>query len=115
MMFDWRFAAQILPALLKAFVVTVETTILGMILAAAFGLLWSVLRRASNCVVSRSVTWWVEFVRSTPLLVQIYFLFYVLPDFGLTWSPFFTGTVALGLHYSAYTAEVYRAGIDSVS
>ena len=60
------------------------------------------------------MTWWVEFVRSTPLLIQIYFLFYVLPNFGLTWSPFVTGALALGLHYSAYTAEVYGAGIDNV-
>jgi polar amino acid transport system permease protein len=113
-MFDWKFAAEILPPLLRAFVVTVETTLLGMSLAVVFGLVWSILRRASNRAVSWAVTWWVEFVRSTPLLVQIYFLFYVLPDFGLTWSPFLTGTLALGLHYSAYTAEVYRAGIDNV-
>jgi polar amino acid transport system permease protein len=115
MMFDWKFAADILPALLRAFVVTVETTLLGMILAIVFGLVWSVMRRVSNRAVSWSVASWIEFVRTTPLLVQIYFLFYVLPDFGLTLSPLFTGTLALGLHYSAYTAEVYRAGIDNVS
>jgi polar amino acid transport system permease protein len=56
----------------------------------------------------------VEFIRSTPLLVQIYFLFFVLPDFGIRLSPLTTGVLALGLHYSAYTAEVYRAGIEGV-
>ena len=113
-MFDWKFALDILPDLLRAFVVTVEATLLGMSIAVVVGLLWSILRRSQNRALSWAVTWWVEFVRSTPLLIQIYFLFYVLPDFGLTWSPFVTGALALGLHYSAYTAEVYRAGIENV-
>jgi polar amino acid transport system permease protein len=56
----------------------------------------------------------VEFLRSTPLLIQIYFLFYVMPQFGVTLSPLITGVLALGVHYSAYMSEVYRAGIDSV-
>ena len=113
-MFDWTFALDILPNLLRAFVVTVEATLLGMGIAVVVGLLWALLRRSQNRALSWSVTWWVEFVRSTPLLIQVYFLFYVLPDFGLTLSPFITGALALGLHYSAYTAEVYRAGIDNV-
>ena len=113
-MFDWKFALDILPNLLRAFVVTVEATLLGMGIAVVVGLLWALLRRSQNRALSWSVTWWVEFVRSTPLLIQIYFLFYVLPNFGLTWSPFVTGALALGLHYSAYTAEVYRAGMDNV-
>ncbi len=113
-MFDWKFALDILPNLLRAFVVTVEATLLGMGIAVVVGLLWALLRRSQNRALSWSVTWWVEFVRSTPLLIQIYFLFYVLPNFGLTWSPFVTGALALGLHYSAYMAEVYGAGIDNV-
>jgi polar amino acid transport system permease protein len=56
----------------------------------------------------------VEFIRSTPLLVQLYFLFFVLPDTGIRLSALTTGVLALGLHYSAYTAEVYRAGIEGV-
>jgi polar amino acid transport system permease protein len=53
-------------------------------------------------------------VRSTPLLVQIYFLFYVLPEAGLRLSPLAAGVAALGIHYAAYCSEVYRAGIESV-
>jgi len=56
----------------------------------------------------------IEFVRSTPLLVQMYFLFYVLPQSGVQMSPLATGILALGVHYAAYCAEVYRAGIESV-
>jgi len=60
------------------------------------------------------VRWSVEFVRTTPLLVQIFFLFYVLPRVGIVLSPAVTGVLALGVHYSTYTSEVYRAGIDAV-
>src|SRR5690606_22515849 len=48
------------------------------------------------------------------LLVQLYFLFYVLPDIGILLSPLVAGVIGLGLHYGTYTAEVYRAGIDNV-
>ncbi len=56
----------------------------------------------------------VEFVRSTPLLVQVYFLFFVLPTFGVVLPALTVGVLALGLHYATYTSEVYRAGIDAV-
>ncbi|MEW7978892.1 MAG: ABC transporter permease subunit [Candidatus Sedimenticola endophacoides] len=113
-MWDWDFTFQILPDLLRAFLVTVQATILGMSLALVLGLAWAILRRARQRIVSMPIYWMVEFIRSTPLLVQIYFLFFVFPDFGIRLSPLTTGVVALGLHYSAYTAEVYRAGIEGV-
>ena len=114
MSFDWNLVLEILPALLSAFLVTVQASLLGMVVALLLGLVWALLRRSKNRLVAWSATWTVEFIRSTPLLVQVYFLFYVLPSYGLTWSPLVTGVIALGLHYSAYTAEVYRAGIDSL-
>jgi polar amino acid transport system permease protein len=55
-----------------------------------------------------------EFIRGTPLLVQLYFIFYVLPDFGVLLPPLWAGVIGLGLHYGTYAAEVYRAGIDNV-
>jgi polar amino acid transport system permease protein len=112
--FDWRFAWEILPELLRALVVTLQATGLGMALALALGLVWAVLRRSRRRLVALPATGLVEFVRSTPLLVQIYFLFYVAPSLGLSASPLVSGVFALGLHYSAYTAEVYRAGIEGV-
>ncbi len=113
-MFDWKLAMDMLPALLKAFVVTLQATLCGMGLAIVLGLPWAVLRRSRRPQISWPTAWFVEFVRSTPLLVQVYFLFFVLPDFGITLSPFLTGVLALGLHYSAYLSEVYRAGIAGV-
>jgi polar amino acid transport system permease protein len=114
MMFDWAFAWEIMPDLLRALRITAAATFLGMLLASVLGLVWAMLRRSPVRAVSRTVAWVVEFIRSTPILVQIYFLFYMLPETGFSLSPMTTGIIALGLHYSSYLAEVYRAGIESV-
>lgn len=111
---DWDYALEILPPLLKALVVTVEATVLGFLLALVVGLLLAVLRRAPLRLVRWPVGFFVEFVRSTPLLVQLYFLYFVLPDYGISLPALVVGVVGLGLHYSAYTAEVYRSGLDGV-
>ncbi|MGH3978184.1 MAG: ectoine/hydroxyectoine ABC transporter permease subunit EhuD, partial [Pseudonocardiaceae bacterium] len=69
----------------------------------------------SGIPVLSQLTWaFIEFVRSTPLLVQIYFVYNVLPQFGVTLGSLTAGVIALGVHYATYTAEVYRAGIDGV-
>jgi polar amino acid transport system permease protein len=78
------------------------------------GLLWALRPSRPAAAGARPASIIVEFIRSTPLIVQIYFLFYVLPIYGVSAGPFLTGVLALGLHYSAYMAEVYRAGIDGV-
>jgi polar amino acid transport system permease protein len=113
-MWDWDFALEILPDLLRAFWVTLQVTVAGMSLALVLGLVWAIVRRARQRIIAVPTFWAVEFIRSTPLLVQIYFLFFVLPDAGIRLSPLTTGVLALGLHYSAYTCEVYRAGIEGV-
>ncbi len=112
--FDWSYALEILPALGAALIVTIQATVLGMLVAVTLGLALALLRRARLRLVSWPAAFVIEFVRSTPLLVQMYFLFYVLPLTGLRMSPLATGVLALGLHYAAYCAEVYRAGIEAV-
>ena len=84
-----------------------------MLVAVTLGLALALLRRSRLRLVSWPAAFVIEFVRSTPLLVQMYFLFYVLPLTGLRMSPLATGVLALG-HYAAYCAEVYRAGIEAV-
>jgi polar amino acid transport system permease protein len=114
MTFDVAFAWEILPQLVSALRVTALATILGMALASVLGLVWVILRRVRVTAVSIVMRYWVEFIRSTPVLVQIYFLFYMLPNMGLSLSPMTAGVLALGLHYSAFLSEVYRAGIEAV-
>jgi polar amino acid transport system permease protein len=113
-LWDWDYAFSILPDLLRALVTTIEITVLGSIVAFVLGLVIAVLRRARIPVVDQVLWALVEVIRSTPLLVQIFFLFFVLPQFGLTLSAFVVGVTALGVHYATYTSEVYRAGIDAV-
>ncbi|MGH3328503.1 MAG: ectoine/hydroxyectoine ABC transporter permease subunit EhuD [Streptomycetales bacterium] len=114
MIWDWAFAGSVIPALLRAFVINLEATVLGSVLAMVLGLAFALMRRSPLAVVRLPTGWFIEFVRSTPLLVQLYFVFYVLPTFGITLSALVTGVLVLGIHYATYTAEVYRAGIDGV-
>lgn len=112
--FDLEYMAEILPALLGGLSVTVQASIAGFVVALILGLLLALGRRSENDWLSQPIGAVVEFVRSTPLLVQLFFFFYVLPRYGIRLGPFIIGTVALGLHYGTYTSEVYRAGIDAV-
>ncbi len=112
--FDFQFALEILPQLLEGLLITVQASLVGFALAAILGLLMALGRRSENELIAQPVGAVVEFIRSTPLLVQLFFFFYVLPRYGLRLPPFIIGTIALGLHYGTYTSEVYRAGIDAV-
>ena len=114
MIWDWRFAADVLPDLLRGLRVTLQAVAGGMSLALVLGLVWALCRRARRPWVSWPVAGLVEAVRSTPLLIQLFFVYYVLPAAGVVVAPWVAGLAALGLHYSAYTSEVYRAGLDGV-
>jgi polar amino acid transport system permease protein len=111
---DWGYTFEILPILAKASIVTVQATILGFALAATIGLVFALLRMSRNFYVRWGTTGIVEFIRSTPLLIQIFFLYYVLPEFGITIGAMTAGVLALGLHYGSYCSEVYRAGLDNI-
>lgn len=111
---DWAFAWSIVLQLTRGVVVTVIATAAGSVLAFLLGLLWAFLRIAQIRFVSPAVWLFVQFIRGTPLLIQLYFLFYVLPTWGLTISALATGIIGLGLFFSAYAAEIYRAGIENL-
>jgi len=114
MVWDWAFVWSILPELATGVVVTIQATVVGTILAAIVGLLIAMAQRSRNRLISRPVQFFASFVRGTPLLVQLYFLFFVLPDIGILLSPLAAGVIGIGLHYSTYMSEVYRAGIDNI-
>ncbi|MCQ4195723.1 ectoine/hydroxyectoine ABC transporter permease subunit EhuD [Streptomyces parvulus] len=114
MNWDWSAVSDFMPHFWDGLLVTLQILVLGSAVSFALGLVWALLMR----VPSRWVTWPIgvvtEFVRNTPLLVQLFFLFYVLPEWNITFSALTTGVVAIGLHYSTYTMQVYRAGIEAV-
>lgn len=112
---DWDFAARKLPELLEGLLVTVKLTVTSIAIALVLGLVLAMLRRSPRRVVRLPVGFFVEFIRSTPLLVQLFFLFYVLADeWDIRLSPFTAATIGLAVHYACYTSESYRAGIESV-
>ena len=106
MEWDWEFVRQIFPTLLQGVKITILATILGSVLAAVVGLGIALLRRSPSRWISRTTGFIAEFIRGTPLLVQLYFIFYVLPDIGIRLPALTAGVIGLGLHYATYTAEV---------
>ncbi len=108
------FAISILPILLTGMVVTIQAALLGFAVALVLGLFWAVLKAAPSRFISWPAKVVTEFIRDTPLLVQLFFLYYVLPEYGIVLPAFMTGALALGIQYSAYTSEVYRAGLEAV-
>ncbi len=111
---NWDFTFEILPRMLLAAVNTLLAAGFGYAIALVLGLALALLQRTRYPIVTFIVRECVEFVRSTPLLLQIFFVFYVGPQFGVSLSPWVSGMLAIGLHYAAYLSEVYRAGLDSV-
>lgn len=114
MSFDFGFAWAILPQLLRATVTTVEISFAGFAISLALGLAVAGLRLSRSRLVRLLALGYVEFIRLTPLLVQLFFAFYVLPQYGILLSAKLTGICVIGINYSAYTSEVYRAGITAV-
>ncbi|WAL64470.1 ectoine/hydroxyectoine ABC transporter permease subunit EhuD [Amycolatopsis cynarae] len=115
MQWDWANAWASIPLLLEGLLVTLELTVLGSVLAYLLGLVLALIRRWRIPVLSQAVFLFVEVVRSTPLLIQVFMIFYLLwPALHIKPSAFATGVLALGVHYATYTSEVYRAGIDAV-
>jgi polar amino acid transport system permease protein len=115
-MFDWRwdFTFDILPRLLVATGNTLMAAGFGYAIAVVLGLILALAQRTPSRALTMIVREMVEFIRSTPLVLQIFFVFYVGPQFGLRLSPWTAGMIAIGLHYAASLSEVYRGGLDSV-
>ena len=115
-MFDWRwdFTFEILPRLLLATLNTLAAAGIGYGIALVLGLVFALAQRTPYRPVTMIVRELVEFIRSTPLVLQIFFVFYVGPQFGIRLSPWVSGMIAIGLHYASYLSEVYRAGLDAV-
>lgn len=114
MIFNFQFALDIFPSLFNAFLVSLGAAAGGYVLAVVLAMAWTLLKRSKIKSLSVIFSFFTEFVRSTPLLVQLYFLYFVGPQFGVKLSPFWTGVIGLGVHYSTYLAEVYRSALNAI-
>lgn len=114
MFWDWELTAEIWPLLLQASVVTVQATVLGFAIAAILGLALAIGRMYGARWLALPLGAVVEFIRSTPLLIQIFFVYFVFPEFGVTLDAMTAGVLAIGVHYATYASEVYRAGLSNI-
>ena len=111
---SWPHVWDLIPSLLDGLKITLIATFSGTAMALLLGLVLIFIRLAEIPVVSFVVTWTSYVIRGIPLLIILYFLFFVLPGYGLTMSPLTTGIVALGVYYGVLASEIYRAGIESI-
>ncbi len=115
MSFDWSVVWQHRDALLAGTATTILLTVLTMIIAVPCGMIVAALRLYAWAPVRTAATAYVELFRNLPLILVVYWAFYVLPiTTGLGLSPFATGLAALALNVTAYNAETFRAGIHSI-
>ncbi len=105
---------KFLPVFLKAALITLGLSFLAMMLAIFAGLIIALARIYGGKILSSLAVAYIEIIRGTPLLIQLYIIFYALPSIGLKLSPFLAAIVGLGLNYAAYEAEVYRAGLFAI-
>lgn len=114
-LWNWDYTWEVLPELVKAFLkLTLGITAAAAVVAIVLGLVFALGRRADASWISWPTYWVVEFIRSTPIPIQLFFVYFGLPVVGVQLSALVTGIAVLGVHYAAYMSEVYRAGIDAI-
>jgi len=112
--FEWAAVVRGLPYLLEGAGLTVLISSVAMVLALLLGLALAALSQAPGPVPRRLVAAYVEVFRNTPLLIQIFIVYFGLPQLGVKLSPFLSGLAALVLYAAAYNTEIFRAGLEAV-
>ncbi len=110
----WDLIKEWMPQLLAAAGGTLRMTALAYILGAIAGLLIALARLSRGRLLSAPAIFYIEIVRGTPALTQLFLIYFGLGSIGLAFSAFEAAVVGLGLNYAAYMAEVYRAGIEAI-
>lgn len=113
-LWDWEFALECLPMLGQGLLVTLQVTSTATAIFLSLGLVIALVQRSCPRWINVPFGFVTEFIRRTPLLVQLYFVFFVLPEFNIVIPPLTAGFVVMGIHYSTYAAMIYGAGIDNV-
>ncbi|MEO3388995.1 ectoine/hydroxyectoine ABC transporter permease subunit EhuD [Mesorhizobium sp. CAU 1741] len=111
--FDLHFALSSVPIILGAVGTTLFVALLSCVGAAAIGFVFDIVRRLGG-VTGFLIGFAVDFIRSTPLLGWLYFLYFVLPFYGIRLGSMTVGVMGLSIYYSGYLAEVFKAGIDAI-
>jgi polar amino acid transport system permease protein len=112
--FDWSVVVYAIPFILKGGVVTIQISVVTLLLGTVFGIFCGLLSVSENRFLAGMVKVYVYFVRGTPVLVQIFLIYFALPQVGIHLSPFWGGVVALTFNAGGYISEIVRAGIQSI-
>ncbi|MGG1637679.1 amino acid ABC transporter permease [Paenibacillus sp. FSL K6-3182] len=111
---NFGFMAEYWPIFLRGALVTLELSFFGVALGTVLGVLFALMRISRFWPVKFLASTYIEIIRGTPMLVQIFIIHYGLTGFGINLPPFISGVVALTINSSAYMAEVFRAGIEAI-
>jgi polar amino acid transport system permease protein len=107
-------AIEFLPILVQGLRLTVLVTVGSLVLSTLLGLVWALMRVSGNAVLSGIAKAVVNVIRGIPIIVQLFYIYFVLPDFGISLSAVEAAIIGLGVAYSAYHSENFRAGIEAV-
>ena len=109
-----RDAAEFLPILLQGVGLTLVVTVGSLILSTVLGLVWALLRVSGVRALAGLSAGLINLIRGIPIIVLLFYLYFVMPDFGIALSALQAAILGLGLAYSAYQAENFRAGIEAI-
>ncbi|MDI1266589.1 MAG: amino acid ABC transporter permease [bacterium] len=107
-------AAEFLPILLQGVWLTIVVTIGSLLLSTVLGLFWALLRVSGIRVLSGITVGLINVIRGIPIIVLLFYLYFVMPEFGLTLTALQASILGLGIAYSAYQSENFRAGIEAI-
>lgn len=107
-------AIEFMPILLQGVKLTVLVTIGSLVLSTLLGLVWALMRVSGIRLLDVSARVIVNFIRGVPIIVQLFYIYFVMPDFGVALSALQAAIIGLGIAYSAYQAENFRAGIEAI-
>ncbi|MFE1602976.1 amino acid ABC transporter permease [Methylobacterium sp. ID0610] len=107
-------AREFLPILLQGVQLTILITVGSLVVSTALGLVWAMMRVSGIAVLSGLSALFINVIRGIPVIVQLFYIYFVLPDFGISLSAVQAGVLGLGLAYSAYQAENFRAAIEAI-
>ena len=112
---NWQYIHSVLPQFFSATLTTLKISIISIILAIIVGLICSILITYRVRVLNRIAQFYIELSRNTPLLIQLFFLYYGLPKLGIKIDGFTCGVIGLTFLGGSYMAEAFRAGLQSVA
>jgi polar amino acid transport system permease protein len=110
----WRDAVEFLPILMNGVALTIIVTLGSLILSTLLGLVWALMRVSGIGVLSGLSAGLINVIRGIPIIVLLFYLYFVMPDLGITLTALQAAILGLGIAYSAYQAENFRAGIEAI-